>query len=1330
MKTNHAFSPPDLRIIPLLFMLVACSSTCHAQIERWDNGLVIPGTQDITPGPKLVLKYWSNDDRNLRYADFSEQDLSGSVFNDVWLRGANFRSSDLTKADFRRSELTDSDLSGTDLTSAVFGSVSGAELTGAVITGAGFGIPGPKSMALDRCSSEASEAVALVPEQLYSTRSYQEKDLRGIRLHCSDLSSWDLHEQNLTAAFLRGNLSHANFSGANLTGASLLGNLAAANLTDATIVHARLQNLSPEQLYSTRSHRMMDLRGTTFESSSGELSGWDFRGQDLAGASFHSASLLGSDFTGANLKNTNFDDSDFDSAVVSSFTVYNQWTQFPNGFDPDAAGLTFEASIAGDFDANNLVDAQDYKMLESFLNDESRWWLHDMFDLNQSGSIDNDDLNTWITEVKQATPGDADLDGAVAFSDFLILSQNFRGQGGWTSGDFDHNEEIQFADFLLLSENFGIGPPAATAVPEPSGLHISLFGLWSLMTFRKRLTGRKSTRPITRSTDATFESLQDRRLLTEIGFATHEVDVSTDANAPSVVITADVDGDDDQDVVVASLSDHRLAWYENTESQGSFGTHHIVATVDTYFPRSAAVADLDGDGDLDLVSAFDRHNYGSPEERILSWHENLDGKGNFSGLQLLDSSTSELKPGTQTTEIADVDNDGHLDILVVTTGGIFNDENQSFEFSWLRNIDGRANFVERRVLYTGEGELDSHEFADMDGDGDLDLLLVSESASPDLPGTVRNITTKWIEQTDGLGTFSNEHVLAQATTQEYYTSRVWAVDMDKDGDVDVLSSRRGFNDEEGGTDELIWFDNFGNGSFSEERTFAPHPQGLLVSIRDLNGDGLPDLTSLDDRRRFKYSPSLDGKGTLGDTVQVTTKHRGNLNSLDTGDFDGDGDIDLVVALGNPDAIIWFENTDGQSFADGGELSAQKPRATFLHASDMDSDGDLDVFAAFQTDDWGSMAWYENTDGLGTFGEARHIESEEYWWENEIPRIDLDDDGYLDIVHSAEWGVYWLRNLKGEGFAQEQLVLDLSDEPNYVSFDFADFDADGDIDILSSARVRQKSVIVWHENIGVQGGLTFAQDTHFVSEGPQVTASIADLDRDGDPDIFTRQNGPVSRIGLHENLGTGVFGEESTIVDELDRHVGNIVPTDIDGDQDLDLLVTSRWSCTTFGIARCDRNLVWHPNTDGTFGAAQEIAPYVLDEFFAVDFDNDGDVDIVTTDTSGVGWHENDGSGQFSSREMIGQGLSPEQLADIDGDGDLDAITTSRTAAFAWHENRIAGDADGDEEVSFADFLVLSNNFGRQIDAVWADGDFDGDGDVSFADFLILSENYGKTALSD
>ena len=57
-------------------------------------------------------------------------------------------------------------------------------------------------------------------------------------------------------------------------------------------------------------------------------------------------------------------------------------------------------------------------------------------------------------------------------------------------------------------------------------------------------------------------------------------------------------------------------------------------------------------------------------------------------------------------------------------------------------------------------------------------------------------------------------------------------------------------------------------------------------------------------------------------------------------------------------------------------------------------------------------------------------------------------------------------------------------------------------------------------------------------------------------------------------------------------------------------------------------------------------------------------------------------------------------------------------------SKLPGDANGDWEVNFADFLILSQNYGKEKDAIFGEGDFDENGAINFVDFLILSENFG------
>jgi len=57
---------------------------------------------------------------------------------------------------------------------------------------------------------------------------------------------------------------------------------------------------------------------------------------------------------------------------------------------------------------------------------------------------------------------------------------------------------------------------------------------------------------------------------------------------------------------------------------------------------------------------------------------------------------------------------------------------------------------------------------------------------------------------------------------------------------------------------------------------------------------------------------------------------------------------------------------------------------------------------------------------------------------------------------------------------------------------------------------------------------------------------------------------------------------------------------------------------------------------------------------------------------------------------------------------------------------VIGDGNLDNVVNFADFVILSNNYGA-TNPRWSQGDYNGDGVVNFADFVQLSNNYGQTA---
>lgn len=134
----------------------------------------------------------------------------------------------------------------------------------------------------------------------------------------------------------------------------------------------------------------------------------------------------------------------------------------------------------GDFNRDGLFTDADIDLLSTALRDVS---TDGSFDINEDGLVNDADRIVWISEIANTSPGDADLDGEVAFNDFLALANSFDQPGGWANGDFDGNGLVEFVDFLALADNFG--QAEAASVPEPRSFALAL-GFAVVMLVRRR----------------------------------------------------------------------------------------------------------------------------------------------------------------------------------------------------------------------------------------------------------------------------------------------------------------------------------------------------------------------------------------------------------------------------------------------------------------------------------------------------------------------------------------------------------------------------------------------------------------------------------------------------------------------------------------------------------------------------------------------------------------------------------------------------------------------------------------------------------------------------
>jgi len=237
-------------------------------------------------------------------------------------------------------------------------------------------------------------------------------------------------------------------------------------------------------------------------------------------------------------------------------------------------------------------------------------------------------------------------------------------------------------------------------------------------------------------------------------FASISKITKTALNAQGVTV-ADIDSDGDLDVISASSGDNTVAWYKNIGQNGRFCEVKNIVDNNAVGVRTVVAADLDGDGTVDLASA-------SKDDNTIAWYPNLAGNGSFPTKIVINGQAK----GAYSLVAVDLDKDGWMDLVTAS--------NADDTVAFYRNTDGRANFV-RYVIYDQADFVLSVTAGDFDGDGDIDVASASY-----FDGAVR-----WYENLNGLGTsWRDRTIYMQASAQAHY---VFSADVDGDGDTDLLA---------------------------------------------------------------------------------------------------------------------------------------------------------------------------------------------------------------------------------------------------------------------------------------------------------------------------------------------------------------------------------------------------------------------------------------------------------------------------------------------------------------------------------------------------------------
>ena len=541
-------------------------------------------------------------------------------------------------------------------------------------------------------------------------------------------------------------------------------------------------------------------------------------------------------------------------------------------------------------------------------------------------------------------------------------------------------------------------------------------------------------------------------------------------------------------------------------------------------------------------------------------------------------------------QLVDLDGDSDLDLFVQEAAG----ELILFE----RAAGPEVRFEWRTDRYEGLDVGEWYRFADLDDDGDLDLLGEAkysmiqawENRGPDARPRFVSVADT-LRDEEGAAIFSDRQNIPNV------------VDFDCDGLLDLMLGRL-------------------DGSVTRYEATAPW-----------SGEGAPSFAFVTD--------NFQG---ISIVAQITPSARHGANTLVFADLDGDGDKDLIWGDWFEPGLLLLENNgtcDDPSFSNtpvpwpvGNPISTSGYNAPTF--GDVDGDGDLDAIVGILggaynpiTTAADNLYLIEQTADGWSLVTRRLIDQVDVGAES-VPAVgDLDADGDLDILLANKIDpannrtalIYRFENVgtaEGPTYRDAGALTEVSGDFHYAPT-LADLDADGDLDLL---------VGTWNEGVLLYRNDGTAESPRFVrveeplvelTRGSHASPAFADLDGDGDLDLVAGESS--GEINVWRNDGTAAAPSFSLVTDTLMAiDVGRrSAPAlaDLNGDGRADLVV---------GSESGETRVLWGTGELDRFEDAGTIVlPGIAAPAFA-DLDGDGDLDLLAGEIAGgLRWYENAGN---------------------------------------------------------------------------------------------------------
>ncbi len=676
--------------------------------------------------------------------------------------------------------------------------------------------------------------------------------------------------------------------------------------------------------------------------------------------------------------------------------------------------------------------------------------------------------------------------------------------------------------------------------------------------------------------------------------------------AGDVKAIGDIDGDGYPDLVIGGPA---MNWYKYPTWAKT-----TIATPTNEFTTDMQLADIDSDGDLDMITAD-----GNLNNNVI-WFENPRPSGNPSSSTWIRHEIGAQGYYVHDFEIADFDNDGKLDVLARKgSTNIFFQNNGT----WTRR--DISQFVANA---DGEGM----GIGDVDSDGDIDIVA---------GGT-------WVETPSNPRTAAFVvHTIASGWTGEI-TGTV--ADLNADTKPDVIFARQH------GGGAFVWYESATplTGPWTAH-TIDNNMGGHKINVGDFNKDGRMDISiglELTD-----LSVYINNGGTSPTFTKQRLSNTG-LHNQRIGDIGSDGDLDIFGAnyIGNPPVELWENMINAPLKLTNWtykQVSSAHVQTFGLTFADVDHDGRVDIVSG--------AFWYRNPGGnlMGT------------WTQNSFPAgrqamlvTDVDGDSFTDIIAQGaavnfEVQLFWLEATNAQGTSWNSVLLGTIPQTSHSTlgtqgYRTAQLEAGGKEEVIVST-VSGFGIYYFRipSNPGAGNWPRVQVNINPSDEG----IGVGDIDRDGDLDLVAT-TGDTKRVEWYRNPRTGAGNWPATVIASIPQAtwLDRVEVGDFNKDGKLDVVVTEEGNnADTMWFRQPADPLT--PNWQQSLITTQTST----NSMDVADIDKDGDTDVIVAemdDPKHVTIFANSGTGTFTPT-VVSSGFESHlgaRTADLDNDGDLDIVS--------------------------------------------------------------------------